>query len=722
LNANAQEPSKLDEYRVSYRLDKGAGGKEGTTVAMLHEDACEYWGCSKGEFQLCKPEGDWFVELKDQANDTVSRVLDKKKRAHLILAHKNLPFGAAPPSIWQTTANIDIDKFLNKQAEIDDAALTSMRHGGKAQEAKEEDHFATAFIKWPGVYNLLKYKQKPLLKKWSHIKSRDFLLYGLLIFLTNLAIYSRSNTEYFWLREGIRDTMLEGIPKETADMVGYPVIRFQDVKQYKQIWQWVRGSFRYQLFNTSSRLRQFYTPVTLLRVRQQKASITTCRREEVPADQRGGPCHQVRVKLDQVDYQDVETLITDASYWIDTSTDASLLGRLSSPDPRHWKADRDDNVPLTGLLQYAYDGSGFAVDYNVSNPNASATFDADMEVFKEYWLNSQTRLFALEVTLGNYNVGGFVSTTFMFEIGPSGAVNPTSHLIPLDIGTNADGGGMGMALLFIRGIIVLYILTVQVYSETTYKASIGKSGLQYIFSVTGLLDMVTVSLFAAMGYMRFKYDPPTPVGMTSFYSYSCDAWFGEMLLSAEGVFMVFVLSRFISFLRLNPHVNQYWKMYGRACVMMAYWMFIFIPMFLGFVMLAHCIWSPGIEDFSTWWQTTVSLILYIRQDIDLVPLYERAPTWTLPFVIFYFLAVSCFLVNGFLAITIHAYFQTQLTDGIVKESKSWTTDQWLDWFLAGPIYRCILRRQPGSSKRDEGEDEGDGGEDSDSEDEDEDKD
>jgi hypothetical protein len=236
--------------------------------------------------------------------------------------------------------------------------------------------------------------------------------------------------------------------------------------------------------------------------------------------------------------------------------------------------------------------------------------------------------------------------------------------------------------------------------------------------VIGLIDMITVSVFAGMAYMRLKLEPPKPEGMTTFYSYSCDAWFYDQLLSCEGIFIILALARLISFLRLHPFINQLWKMYGRACSMMYFWMAIFVPVFLGFVMLAHCIWSPRLQEFSTWYNALMSLIIFIKQDFDLRIMYEKAPTWTIPFIVFFFLGVSCFMVNGFLAITIHSYFQIQLTDGIVKESKGWTSDQWMDWVLAGPVYKCVTGRKPGASKRDEGADEGDGAEESSSEEED----
>lgn len=253
-------------------------------------------------------------------------------------------------------------------------------------------------------------------------------------------------------------------------------------------------------------------------------------------------------------------------------------------------------------------------------------------------------------------------------------------------------------------------------SETTYKASQGRSGLSYVFSFAGLLDASTVGLYFALSYMRFKHDPPDPSKLKSFYSYSYDADVHERLFVAEGVFILFLFIRFGTFMRLNPFIDQYWKMFGRAGKMYMYWLTIFIPLFLGAIVFANCIWSPYILNFSTWWSTFVSLVFFIRQDFDMTKMYESNMTWTILFISYFYLLMVCFLINGFLAITVHTYWQVIITDGRPKETKSWSADQWADWILAGPIYRIIMRKKPGASRREdggEGDEDGDGEEDSD---------
>merc|ERR1719326_1131170 len=140
--------------------------------------------------------------------------------------------------------------------------------------------------------------------------------------------------------------------------------------------------------------------------------------------------------------------------------------------------------------------------------------------------------------------------------------------------------------------------------------------------------------------------------------------------------------------------------------MVSFWLFIFIPLFLGAVIFANCIWSARVLEFSTWWSTFTSLVFLVKQDFNLEEIYLANKTWTIPFLVYYYVLITLFVINGFLAITIYAYFQVQLLDTLARESKPWSFDQWMDWILPGLLYKCIFRRPPGASKR---EDRGEGG-------------
>jgi hypothetical protein len=721
MNTDPVERERLNEYRVSYRIDRSI------RVVDLHADVCEYWGCSRDEFALCEQPQDKsstvLKELDDPDKQVIQNYLPRNKRAHLILAHKDV---VKDRNLMSKSQGIDLEKLFAKaqSTEVDDAALASMKHGGKAQEEKDQDHFAQAFSKWPGVYTLLKGKQKPQFKKWTQIKCRSITCYVFLALFTGLAILFRNQANHYWLREGILQTLAEGIPGESSQPIPAGAENIANVRSVEQIWHWVNGPFHYQLFNNASTLRKFYVPEGFLRVRQQKAKkLKNCRRKDATPQS----CYSVSVYSE--DDQDKAFLYPSSmisSLKIDGHFNAGI-DNYTKPDPMPdvWQKSKDYSADLSGFVQSKYDGSGYMLDYQLSNTTnearAASTFSADMAVARSVWVNQQTRLLTFELLLANYNLGGFVSSTFMFEITPSGSVQPSAILMPIDIGDATDGGSVQLMLTVLRFLIIFYILTVQVYTETNLKVAAGTSGLMYVFSIIGFLDMSTVSLFCAIGYMRLGFDPPKPFGMTKFYSYSQEGMEYEQTFITEGVFLILIMLRLCALMRLNPHVNQYYKMFGRGLFMFGFFAIIFFPIFFGLIMFAHCIWGSGVLQFSTFWETLCSLVSFIKQDFNVRLLLEKNETWTVVYIIFYTLTVTIFLINGFLAITVHSYFQVQIADGLPKERKSWTKDQWMDWLLFGPLYKKITGKKPGSSKREDGEGDEEGGEESSSDDEGDDK-
>lgn len=412
--------------------------------------------------------------------------------------------------------------------------------------------------------------------------------------------------------------------------------------------------------------------------------------------------------------QQKDLLIVDFKTWLNASELVEETGRLTERNPRWWYKASDYDAYLTGHLQANYDGSGYMIDYNLSNPNVGNTFLADMDIFRTYWLTTDTRLLSFEVLLANYNIGGFVSSVFLFEIAPSGSVVGTAHLMPINLGNEQMGGTGALVVDIVRSVCVFYILTFQAVSETSFRASIGGSGLEYIFSFVGFLDQSIVATFVAMCIMRLKHDPPAPIDMERFYSYSVEAIVHKRLYTTEGFFLLLICLRFTTFMKLSTYIDKYWRMLFRSCKMIGFWLFVAVPPFLGSMVLAHCIWSPYSRRFTTWWETFVSLIFFVKQDFDLNNMYITQPTWTIPFLVFYYILTSLFLLPGFLAIAVYAFFQVQLLDVNPREPHPWSYDQWMDWILFGPVYQCIFRRPPGASKREEGaEEEEDGGDDDD---------
>jgi hypothetical protein len=248
---------------------------------------------------------------------------------------------------------------------------------------------------------------------------------------------------------------------------------------------------------------------------------------------------------------------------------------------------------------------------------------------------------------------------------------------------------------------MLYILIIRAYSEIRNIVVRKRSGLmEYVLSLTGFIDQSTVAIFCAIQYMRLKYSPPNPATsmVNGFYSYSRDAFFYEQVQMAEAILFCLVMLRWASLMKLSPVVYKFWKASRRSLHMFVYYCAIFVPLFVGYVFLAHSLWNPYAREFSTWWNAGVSLLLLVKIDLDISDMYLHARFWTVPFLMVFFLAFLAFFANGFLAISVHSYFEVSLIHGNIPNS-AWTWNQWLDWMLWGRVYRFITGRTPGASKR-----------------------
>merc|ERR1719310_1321695 len=119
------------------------------------------------------------------------------------------------------------------------------------------------------------------------------------------------------------------------------------------------GSFHYQIFNENSSLREFYTPMGVMRLRQQKAGEKKCDREDLPYYVQQ-TCYHIHVNAET---QDKSDLVYKEGYFVNVSQTG--FGRLHWPDPTLWSAATDHVEELEGSMQAGYDASGYKVDYTL---------------------------------------------------------------------------------------------------------------------------------------------------------------------------------------------------------------------------------------------------------------------------------------------------------------------------------------------------------------------
>ncbi|CAE8637034.1 unnamed protein product, partial [Polarella glacialis] len=211
----------------------------------------------------------------------------------------------------------------------------------------------------------------------------DFICYGLLIVLTYVCLSSRTAIPYFLLRYGVEESLVSGFAGQTSSGVE---LNLNEITTIPMLVEYFSGPFDYQVFNTNSSLRQFYTPVGNARARLQKVKSKLCTRPDIPLDLKKS-CFYVQVNPQTQEQEDIQfppsvlpDLLAKQIYW--------------KGQPGKWAKASANTAELPGYIQPEYDGSGYSIFFNV-NPNRIHVHSFAMEVpwMSSVWLSSETRLF-----------------------------------------------------------------------------------------------------------------------------------------------------------------------------------------------------------------------------------------------------------------------------------------------------------------------------------------
>jgi len=310
-----------------------------------------------------------------------------------------------------------------------------------------------------------------------------------------------------------------------------------------------------------------------------------------------------------------------------------------------------------------------------------------------------------------------VYCNLLLEIAPSGAVHPSLEMLPLRL---AQGYGDDVAdgLDIARWVIaILFLAIIRVWLETKRQVLLGRKGLAYFVSFPGIVDMATLAAFFALQYMRLKPPPQRPEDLQAFHSYSVAAWTADRLYILESLLLLLLILRFVTFMRIFPAVYRAFHTFAKSVWRFVFFAAIFLPVLLGNVFLANAIYSPHLQQFSTWPETFTSVVWAMQETFDDLGAMSETSSWTIPFVVYFFVSMVAFFLNGFLAITVHSYFEVELIDGSDPRVDNWGWEQWLQWMLWSPVYRWITKGAGASSQA--GDQDGEQEDDSESSDEDE---
>jgi len=317
----------------------------------------------------------------------------------------------------------------------------------------------------------------------------------------------------------------------------------------------------------------------------------------------------------------------------------------------------------------------------------------------------------------------YAAVSYLIEIAPSGAINALHRVLPFDGLGSIWENSAEIIDVFRAVIIILYILLFRVYFATKRKVVRGKSGLSYVFSFYALLDMTICALFIGLQAERIYHAsffqsssiPDLNAAHTGHYLYTLDGWIFSRFFIVEACLLFTIIARWCTFMAIIPVIRTLWQTFARSTKMFLNYVVIFLPLMVGLMFLANAIWHPYVEPLSRWDGTGLYILRATVNALPIEQLYESSRIWTMVFLVYFFFSMTLFFINGFLAITVHSYFEETLLDHN-DEKTVWDSDKLLDWMLWGFIYKKVTGNEPGSSfddvedSEDDEDDESDEGE------------
>lgn len=208
------------------------------------------------------------------------------------------------------------------------------------------------------------------------------------------------------------------------------------------------------------------------------------------------------------------------------------------------------------------------------------------------------------------------------------------------------------------------------------------------FTVMGIADQIVFYLFGAIFIERYViFTTPSVEHLKTiaekYSSFMTLAYYYRLGELAEALLTVFIVFRLILLLTINRQLFILCRTIGKAVRSSIYFFWVFVPVLLGFTMMAHQIWGSYHEIFSSFIQSLMSLIMLILGDLDIASLQDPARQWTSIFFLLFILICILLVINGWVAEFVHIYQNTRIECGYDPADYNWKEHMYVEWTFPG---------------------------------------
>jgi len=681
-------------YNLAFRVDGNSHDKDrNTSVRELRASACRYWNAHEEDYVLKTMAGN-----KCQDDIKVSDCFRQGELAQLRLEPKDCdPIEKPTDDEWKAVMGRGKKpprKGNKKNNDTFDVSVVEQAR--KQQDSRDSDMKMLG-----GTYFLLKKRESKATEHRSKIMIRDMIMYGILLFLTFYSyLLRRPASDSYWCRKGFEDYL----SRQSVTNENKTVPRFRDLEHHEEVYDWLQYTFVDIFYGSQTPLLgDFnallgYVAIRVQNVRHPNDQFWGCSENRELVDQLSALGAHCKPNYVNEESQQTGTYADLRSYWDNVT--AKAAGKKTSQlrghtDPYTWRSaelnfDNHSILSYSGHLQ-TYDASGYMAEYrmNLASRAVPATdFREDLARFRTYgWLASNTRALFLSFTAYNFDYDLWVWASLHFELPDSGVVIKEMKLVPFQpqmMETRAELQETYMD--YARVAIALAILILVGQNERHHKIKHQEAGCWYHVSLNGICDIgIVLCIFigtiwrrtlqggrsTATWIERVADEEPGRMGELGFYSMESMADQYQRVMVTEGLLMVFIMYRMISFFRINRIIYLLWHSLGLAWKGMIFFSFLLLPTICGFTYLLHIVYGPYTPKYASLPSTLLAVYQMTDGAIDIRPLVQQEKLWALIILILFYVVVKLILGAVFATLVIDGYYVAHLVDGGPGEKFRW---------------------------------------------------
>ncbi|XP_060565690.1 polycystin-1-like protein 2 [Ruditapes philippinarum] len=304
-------------------------------------------------------------------------------------------------------------------------------------------------------------------------------------------------------------------------------------------------------------------------------------------------------------------------------------------------------LPLTGYYT-TYGGGGYIASLHVNLNYSIATIN---ELYKNLWIDRQTRAVIVEFTLYDASTNLFVDNMFMIEFPQTGGAFTTYNTYPLRVYPHHGAAGtwtlvceilfvLYITCFFIRICLRLYRLRSEYFKIfwTVYDLVI------FLVAATAMILFCFRLRFSFETIKKFKQDNKLYV------NFSHIVFWDQGFVLALGVLAFLATIRMLEVLSTLKHLKAIVDIF-RKCGKDLFWYGItFVQIFVGFCGLALLLFGSQLESYRNVYQCMGTLYIAMIGKSRFTEINETNPVLAKVFFMLYILIVVYFFLTLFLAI------------------------------------------------------------------------